>query len=282
VFADEIETPLPQSQSVVDVYSSKNRFGLVCGEKYITKPIYKKLIRLGESSWIVQYKTKYGVIDSNGDYLILPKYRNVERFFGKYVKLGNDNNYGLYDEFGRTIIQPEYSSIDPMFGNMFLTCKNYKYGIVDINGNTILQNEFDDIYMPKPNVLMIQYQGSWCEIEKISESEITLPKDIEDVSDDTDLKITQIVKNTGAVSGYSVLTFTDYVLKVFTSISPAYEQTIDELMFSQGAETVNILIKFTWLPKFPLVYAKHFYRNLRNPSTGLLRNQIKFFQKRIK
>ena len=55
--------------------------------------------------------------------LIRPKYRNVERIFGKYVKLGNDNDYGLYDEEGKTIIAPEYSLIEPMFGKMFLTRK---------------------------------------------------------------------------------------------------------------------------------------------------------------
>lgn len=271
-----------QKVSNVDVYTEKGKFGLTDGEKNITKAVYKKLIRLGESSWIVQYKTKYGLMDSEGNYLILPKYRNVERVVEKYVKFGNDNDYGLYDEHGHTIIQPEYSSIDMLYGQMFLTCKNYKYGIVDINGNTILENEFDDIYMPKSNVLMIQYNGNWCEIEKISESEITLPQDISKLSEDKDFKMTNLVVNTGVMSGYSVLTFTDYVLKLFSSISPAYEATIDELMFSQGAETVSILMKLTWLPKFPIVYVKHYYKNVRNPNTGVLSNSRKSLKNQMR
>ncbi|MCM1264607.1 MAG: WG repeat-containing protein [Candidatus Gastranaerophilales bacterium] len=266
----------------VQTYSQKGKFGLTDGENNITKPIYKKLIRLGESSWIVQYKSKYGLMDSNGNYLILPKYRNVERFTEKYVKLGNDNDYGLYDEHGQTIIQPEFSSIDIMYGKMFLTCKNYKYGIVDINGNTILENEFDDIYMPKANVLRIQYNGNWCEIEKISEQEISLPQDINKLSEDKDFKMTNLVVNTGVMSGYSVLTFTDYVLKLVSSISPAYEATIDELMYLQGADAVNVLMKFIWLPKFPVVYAKHYYKNLRNPNTGVLSTPRKSLKKQMR
>ena len=43
-------------------------------------------------------------------------------------------------------------------------------------------------------------------------------------------------------------------------------------MFSQGAETVNILIKFTWLPKYPFTFAKKYYNNLRTPNNGPLSN----------
>ena len=66
------------------------------------------------------------------------------------------------------------------------------------------------------------------------------------------------------------MTATNYLLKIISSISPAYEQTIDELMFSQGADAANIIMKFTWLPKFPIVYAKKYYQNLAAPNNGPL------------
>ncbi len=270
-------------QLLITAYQEKNKFGLKKsnGEK-ITKPIYKKLIRLGDNSWIVQYKTKYGLIDYNGDYIILPKYRNVQRIANRFVKFGNDNDYGLYDEYGFTIIQPEYSSIDLLYGKMFLTRKNFRYGIMDINGNTILENEFDDIYMPKPNVMMVQYDGNWSKIETLSESEITLPYDIENVSGNTDFKITNLVVNTGVGASYSVVTLTDYLLKIIASISPAYEATIDELMYSQGADTISILMKLSWLPKFPFVYIKQYYRQLRSPNSGPLANTRSSLKKQLR
>jgi len=169
-----------------------------------------------------------------------------------------------------------------MYGNMFLTCKSYKYGVVDISGNTILENEFDDIYMPKPNVMMVQYDGKWCSIETVSGKEITLPSDINKISGDKDFKMTNLMVNTGVVSGYSVVTLTDYVLKMFSSISPAYEATIDELMFSQGAETISILMKFTWIPKFPFVYLKNYYKHIRRPNNGPLTNTRNSLKKQIR
>lgn len=288
--------PLPVEENVIDgntldengqllvrVYQEKGKFGLQKSDgTIITKAIYKKLIRLGNKSWIVQYRWKFGLIDYEGNYIIFPKYRNVQRIANKYVKFGNDNDYGLYDENGFTIIQPEFSSIDLLYGKMFLTRKNFRYGVVDMEGNTLLENEFDDIYMPSPHEMLVQYDGNWTKIESISEKEITLPFDINNLSEDKDFKITNLVVNTGVGAGYSVVTLTDYLLKIISSISPAYEATIDELMYSQGADTISILMKLSWLPKFPFVYLKQYYRQLRSPNNGPLAGTRSTLKKQLR
>ena len=84
------------------------------------------------------------------------------------------------------------------------------------------------------------------------------------------------------MSGYSVLTFSDYLIKIFSSISPAHEDTIDELMLSQGADTVNILVKLTWIPKYPVVYVKKYYENVRNPNNGPLSGVRKELKQKAK
>ena len=161
-----------------------------------------------------------------------------------------------------------------------MTYKNYKYGIYNNKGEMVLDNEYDYIYMPNPKTMRIRYQNKWYEIEKISNEEaIKLPEDAVKVSLDGDtFKVTNIFINTGVGAGYSVVTATDYLLKIFSTISPAYEQTIDDLMLSQGAETVSIFIKLSWIPKFPFVYAKKYFNNLIAPNNSPLsgvRNEIK-------
>ncbi len=254
------------------VFSENEKFGLKDkAGNIIVEPIYKKLIRVGNSSWIVQKGSKFGLIDTNGNYLVEPKYRHVDRILGKYAKLGNTRDFGLYNERGEIIILPEYSRIDPLFGEMFLTYKNYKYGIIDSSGKVVLENEYDDIYMPNPNLLKIKYQGDWYEVERAQKGEIELPDNTQKISvEGNELKITKVITDTGLISGYGALTAADYLLKLFTSISPAYEQTIDELMYSQGAETVNILFQLSWLPKFPVTYLQKYFDNLRHPYNGPL------------
>lgn len=238
----------------------------------IVEPIYKKLIRLGDSSWIVQNKrNKFGLIDNCGNAIVPIKYNHADRLVTKFAKFGNTYDYGVYDEYGNTIVEPKFSKIDILYGKMFLTYKNYKYGIVGFDGKTILENEFEDIYMPKPNVMRIKYQGRWIELEQVNADTLTLPADAKhNLATKEDLDLRNIVVNTGVVSGYSVLTFSDYVIKLFSSISPAHEDTVDELMLSQGADTMNIFMKLTWLPKYPFVYVRKYYENVRNPNNGPL------------
>lgn len=233
---------------------------------------YKKLIRVGNSAWIINKKNKYGMIDCAGNILVEPKFRHVDRMLGKYVKLGNENNYGVYNEFGEAIIPNEYMSVDLLFGGMFLIKKNYKYGVTDRNGKLILNTVFDDIYMPKPNIMRIQYNGQWYEIEQIVSGEFQLPDDVKNIKENSDFRVTKFVTDPITASGYSAVTFTDYILKIFSSISPSHEETIDELMFSQGADTVNIFIKCSWLPKYPFTFAKKYYHNIRTPNNGPLNN----------
>ena len=264
-----------EAQSVqIKAYGAEKNtiFGLkTSDEKIITAPIYKRLIKLGDNAWIAQKKKKYGIIDNTGKFIIEPKFRHAERLFHKYAKLGNSNDYGIYDEFGNMIIPAEYSKIDPLFGQMFLTYKDYKYGLMDITGKQLIENKFDDIYMPTPKTLRIKHEGEWYEIEKLTNSEIELPEGVTKIRvDNKDYKVTHIINNTGVWSGYSALTATDYIIKIFSSISPAYEETIDELMLSHGTDTVTIFMQLSWIPKFPITYAQKYYNILVAPNNGPL------------
>ncbi len=273
----QTQEPLKAQLTMQDVVVFSNNKNTLFGLKdksgnIVVDAQYKKLIRLGTSSWIINKKNKYGIIDSSGNILVEPKFRHVDRMMLKYVKLGNENDYGVYDEKGEIILPNEYMTINMLFGGMFLIKKNYKYGVADRNGNIILKPIFDEIYMPKPNIMRIEYNGQWYEIEQIAGGEIELPEDVKNIKENKNFKVTEFVKDPLTASGYSAVTFTDYFLKIFSSISPSHEETIDELMLSQGADTVNIFIKCTWLPKYPFTFAKKYYHNIRTPNNGPLSN----------
>ena len=253
------------------VYNDNGKFGLQDENgTVVVEARYKKLIRLGESGWIIQKGSKFGVMDSYGNILVEPIYSNADRILGKFVKFKKGDKYGIFDEQGFTILPVEYSSIDLLYGGMFLTCKNYKYGVTDFNGQPILDNIFDDIYMPKPNSMIIIYNGEKYEISRNKNEELTLPNNVRAIKDNSEFTITELITKPVATTGYYSVSATNYLLKVFSSISPAYEQTIDELMFSQGADAASIIMKCVWIPKFPIVYVKKYYQNLKAPNNGPL------------
>ena len=280
-----IDDAVKLSGKDLTTFSQNEKWGLKDKSgNVIIEPVYLKMIRLRDSSWIVQNKKqKFGLIDNSGNILVPIKYNHADRIVSKFAKFGNNKDYGIYDEYGNVIVKPEYSKIDILYGQMFLTCKNYKYGIVGYDGKVILENDFDDIYMPKPNVMRIEDEGKWYELEQVNAQTLTLPADAKtNLATKEDLDLRNIVVNTGVMSGYSVLTFSDYLIKIFSSISPAHEDTIDELMLSQGADTVNILVKLTWIPKYPVVYVKKYYENVRNPNNGPLSGVRKELKQKAK
>jgi len=266
----------------VQIFQEKNRFGLQSDTgEVLVKPVYRKLVRIGDSAWITQRHSRFGLIDKSGNYLVRPRYQFADRIFGRYAKLGNRKDVGLYDETGHAVISPEYSAIETLGRGMFLTRKNYKYGIVNMEGKEILPNIFESIYMPERGKIRVRYERQWYELGEVSREHIEIPEDIIKM-DNRDFTITTIVTSPVAASGYSALTATNYILKLFSALSPSYEQTIDDLIYSRGADAVGILMNFSWIPKFPVTYAKNYYNILKAPNTGplsdirsVLRNHIK-------
>ena len=272
------------------VYSDNNKFGLKDNQgSIITKAKYKKLVRLGTSSWISQERTKFGIIDDNGNIIINPIYNQAERVAGKYVKFRKGSQYCLLNEQGYDIIgnnknneKPDmFSSIDLLYGGLIVTSKHHKYGLSSFNGKTKLDNIFDDIYMSDKGTLVIVYGGKYLEFERINNNDSPFNFEFTNLKEQ-DIKLGDIATSPLATTGYYSITFTDYILKIISSISPAYEETIDELMFSQGADTVSVIMKCSWLPKFPFVYARNYYNTVTDPLNGPLNNTKKNLRKQIK
>ena len=83
-------------------------------------------------------------------------------------------------------------------------------------------------------------------------------------------QITKIAQKPFTSTSYGIVSTSDYFIKLFSSISPSYEETIDELILSHGADTATILMKSSWLVKFPFVYAKNYINNIKTPNNGPL------------
>ena len=205
------------AEDITITYSKHDKFGLIRGEEIVTEAIYNKLIRLGDTAWLFLKKGKYGIIDNDGNILVEPKFSSAQRFVGHYAKLGRAGLYGIYDNHGNLIVDREYTSIDILYGRMFLVCKNYKYGLISFDGDILLAPVADDIYMPKPNVLKILYDGEWIEIEHVGKETMQIPSDIAGLDlDDSDFKITTLVQNPVISASYGVVSVSDYFIKLFS------------------------------------------------------------------
>lgn len=270
----------------VKIFTSDNKYyGLKDNnDNIIVENKYKKLIRLGKNGWIIQNKrNKYGLADSQGNILIKPEFSHAERYSKQFVKLGNSRDYGLYDEFGNAVIPPVYKAIMPLFGQKFLTYKHNKYGIYSATGEKLLDNVCDFIYMQNLSTITLKYNNEWITLTDDSENlNIKTFQNEINLSKNNPQKDTSLYVKTGVETGCSILTATDYTFKAFSSISNAYEDTIDELMFSQGIDTVSIFLQMSWIPKFPIVYVKNYINNITEPSNGKIEDMKSNLKEKLK
>lgn len=267
----------------VEVYSENEFFGLKdvekTQEKIITEAKYKKLIKLGEKSYICQYKNKYGIISKEGKVLLEPKFISAQRYVGKFANLRKGSKYGIYDENADVIIAPEYDQIKLLYGEMFLVYKNYKYGLISFDGDILMAPVADDIYMPQSNTIKIKYDGTWYEITQEKEGDLDLWHNGFNFNlEDDNITVSKIVQKPAVSAGYGIVSTSDYMIKLFSSISPAYEETIDELVLNNGADAVSILMKCSWLFKFPYVYTRNYINTFKTPNNGPL-SEVKIILK---
>ena len=208
----------------VSLFSENKKFGLKneLGDTIVPAK-YKKLVRLGEKSWIMQSGTKFGIINDNGDVVAEPIYNQAERLLNKYVKFRKGSNYCLLDENGNDVIGNSdnsisvemFSSIDLLYGGFIVTSKNHKYGLRSFNGVIRLDNIFDDIYMTDKNTMVIVYGNKSMEFKKnADDTNQDFSFEFEDLQKE-DLSLSDIKNSPFATTGYYGVTLTDYILKFF-------------------------------------------------------------------
>lgn len=264
------------------VFLEKKNYGLKDSKgNVVLKPKYKKLIKLGDDSWIVKRRGKYGLIDSHGKVLVPIKYNTAERVSRKYLKAFNNYKTTLFDENGNVVIAPIYTKIDFLNNDLLRVYKNYKYGVIDINGNSVIARQFDDLYLSSEKTFEVKYKNNWYTIE-VEKNEPKIITTDEILEDEDFLEAEDIAVNIGALPLYSVVTVTDYGLKPITTFVSAWSDTVDNLFLTRGADAVTTFQTGMWIPLLPYYYTKSYIQNLFKPDQGPLYYPRQAVQKLIR
>ena len=109
----------------------------------------------GSKRAIVKTSSKFGLIDQEGQFILMPEYDSIESFPyppGRY-KLKFDGLYGIMDATADQILPITYRSIAPNYfkndsitiGTLILKDDNGKFGVTDYNGIPLIPMTYDSI-----------------------------------------------------------------------------------------------------------------------------------------
>lgn len=110
-------------------------------------------------------KGKIGLVDSNGKFVVKPKYDEIGNFEGGLAKVRVKERYGLINAKGNVVLKIQYSIIEDFVDGVAKICvgakynkktdelENGKWGYVKDNGEILIKPIYDDIdYFNKFNI----------------------------------------------------------------------------------------------------------------------------------
>ena len=107
------------------------------------QPYFQQSSDFEDGVALVKYNNKYGLINKSGEYLLEPKYDEIDKK-GDFYLLQKSNKWGAATSTAHIIAHPNYESIEVM-GDYLKIMQYGKYKIMDATGKLLLNKGFDAI-----------------------------------------------------------------------------------------------------------------------------------------
>ncbi len=107
---------------------------------------------------------KWGFINEDGEWVIKPRFDDVEQFYDiDHCKVNENGRWGLLGCNGEWLIKPKFDDISSSMRDGIATAKKDSlWGIIDEKGNWIVAPYFDDAFVPSnKNFIPVKKQGYW-------------------------------------------------------------------------------------------------------------------------
>lgn len=127
---------------------------------------------------IVKSGDKYGIKDTDGTWVVNPKYALIaETVYHIYV-LNEDSKWGVIDEKGNTVIKNKYKSIMPSFGHkvMGATTDGDSWNLLDLEGKRVKKSKsYDFVFISRYSdyILVKDKESKWGAINENGEEVIS-------------------------------------------------------------------------------------------------------------
>ncbi len=126
--------------------------------KLVVAPTYRQITALDDNYFACKTADgRIGVLDLNGNEVVVPFAQNVSSFNGKIVVAETNGDNMCYDKSGASFL-PKGSDLN---GNIFKNKKNNMYGVVDDNGDIKLYTKYKKIASVDSNSAIVLFNDKY-------------------------------------------------------------------------------------------------------------------------
>ena len=145
---------------------NKNNWGFADANGNMVLP--SKYIRAGNfnngKAWIYT-SSGYTYIDNKGIQVFDKTYQKAFDYQFRVARVVVDGKYGLIDPDGNFVIEPKYSEIEPFdqygLAKVRYGSDNIRYGLINLKGTLVTQNDFKEIYPFHEGLAAVKYKDQY-------------------------------------------------------------------------------------------------------------------------
>lgn len=110
-----------------------------------------------------KYNGKYGVINSNGNWIIEPKFDSINNFYNGFADTYKNGKQGLINTKGELVVECKFDFIGLVENDRVLVRYENQYNFVDLNGNLISKIPLLDAEDFSEGLAAVQFKenGKW-------------------------------------------------------------------------------------------------------------------------
>jgi len=168
---------------------------------WIIRPIYESCEPFSEGMALISRGQKFGFINTNGVEVILTEYEDAESFNKGLAIVYNGEKYGAVNRFGDLVIKAEYDDIGEFKDGVAYASKGGKYGYIDENGFVLIPFIYDQAFSFEYGKALAKYNSKYGIVDKANKRIVPFDYDwIEPHFNDSIFKVRKGMK-------YGILSF---------------------------------------------------------------------------
>ena len=161
-YADDFK----ENQAIVE---TEKGYGLIISDgTFLIEPMYDEL-RWASNDDLIAFrkKGKWGIMKTNKTIIFEAIFQDIGTFENGLAYVVKDDLYGLIDLDGKYTIEPKYAQIwYAQAGNWALVTADGKHGFINSDGEVILPIEYDQVFRFQENRAAVMKNETWAYINE--------------------------------------------------------------------------------------------------------------------
>lgn len=157
----------PRTPDWPAIVSQNEKFGLVKSNgDYLVKPDFKYIFYVGEGIYAAKEKKGYIFLNRRGQELDIKRYDTVGVYSYDRIPASDGKKWGYLDRQGKEVIKLSYEYGSPFIGYFAIVRKNGYYGVINPTGESILEPKFSNWKFLNGEIFL-KNPDEWVPLEKL-------------------------------------------------------------------------------------------------------------------